>query len=266
MAGAAQGGAARARRSVNAPRLRKSRHAVSRGHRRGLWPTTVETRASTNGQLELGNGQQVGNASRRASSTGGVTGVGGLVVTLPSAFPRPTRGGSGGMMGRCGGMGDSTMADMSLYGDLFSPHPQLRRTVLEIPDGVRTTTESDHPQINSPQFSLTGPASSPDFSSWRNRRSALPGDHLARGDARPHHQRRREHEINRLSWLLGFMGHSNFDQGPMATPPPSDRATDRPFGARIARAARRWAERASHDHNIAGASGDAGRASQPIGR
>jgi multimeric flavodoxin WrbA len=49
-----------------------------------------------------------------------------------------------------------------------------------------------------------------------------------------------EHEINRLASFIGPMGQSNADQGPDATPPPSDRETARRFGARIARAAHRW--------------------------
>ena len=51
------------------------------------------------------------------------------------------------MMGGCGMMGGTTAADMSLYRELFSRHTQLRRTVEEIPDGVRTTTESDDPEL-----------------------------------------------------------------------------------------------------------------------
>ncbi len=54
-----------------------------------------------------------------------------------------------GMMGPSGGgmMGSATSADMSLYMDLFNRHTELRRTVVEIPGGVRTTTESDAPEL-----------------------------------------------------------------------------------------------------------------------
>ena len=42
-----------------------------------------------------------------------------------------------------GMMGSATSADMSTYMDLFNRHAEIRRTVEEIPGGVRTTTESD---------------------------------------------------------------------------------------------------------------------------
>lgn len=47
-----------------------------------------------------------------------------------------------GMMGG-GMMGSATSADMSTYMDLFNRHAELRRTVEDIPGGIRTTTESD---------------------------------------------------------------------------------------------------------------------------
>lgn len=51
----------------------------------------------------------------------------------------------GMMMGRM--MGIATSADMSTYMDLFNRHTELRRTVEEISGGVRTTTESDAPDL-----------------------------------------------------------------------------------------------------------------------
>ena len=51
----------------------------------------------------------------------------------------------GMMTGRM--MGSATSADMSLYMDLFNRHAELRRAVEEIPGGVRTTTESDAPDL-----------------------------------------------------------------------------------------------------------------------
>lgn len=53
---------------------------------------------------------------------------------------------SGAMMGG-GMMGGVTGADMSAYMDLFDRHTELRRTVKEIPGGVRTVTESDAPEL-----------------------------------------------------------------------------------------------------------------------
>lgn len=48
---------------------------------------------------------------------------------------------SGGMMG------SATSADMSLYTDLFNRHTEIRRSVEQIQGGIRTTTESDAPDL-----------------------------------------------------------------------------------------------------------------------
>ena len=56
--------------------------------------------------------------------------------------------GGGGMMGSGSGMmGSATQADMSSYTKLFDRHTELRRTVETIDGGVRTTTESDSPDL-----------------------------------------------------------------------------------------------------------------------
>ena len=52
---------------------------------------------------------------------------------------------SGGMMG--GMMGNVSSADMNIYMDMFNRHTELKRTVEQIPGGVRTTTESDSPDL-----------------------------------------------------------------------------------------------------------------------
>src|SRR5260370_34836907 len=54
--------------------------------------------------------------------------------------------GGGGVMGS-GRMGSETDADMSSYMNLFDRHTELRRTVETIDGGVRTTTESDAPDL-----------------------------------------------------------------------------------------------------------------------
>jgi len=54
--------------------------------------------------------------------------------------------GGSGMMGS-GMMGSATQADMSSYTKLFDRHTELRRTVEAIDGGVRTTTESDAPDL-----------------------------------------------------------------------------------------------------------------------
>jgi hypothetical protein len=44
-------------------------------------------------------------------------------------------------------MGSATQADMSSYMKLFDRHTDLKRTVEAIDGGVRTTTESDAPEL-----------------------------------------------------------------------------------------------------------------------
>lgn len=56
-----------------------------------------------------------------------------------SATPSPTP--TPGMMGGV------SSADMSRYMDLFNRHTEIRRTVEQIPGGVRTTTEVDDPAL-----------------------------------------------------------------------------------------------------------------------
>ena len=46
-----------------------------------------------------------------------------------------------------GGMMGASAADMSLYMEMFSRHTEISRTVEEIPGGVRTTTQSDSPDL-----------------------------------------------------------------------------------------------------------------------
>jgi hypothetical protein len=50
------------------------------------------------------------------------------------------------MMGG-GMMGGATAGDMSTYMELFARHTEVRRTVEDIPGGVRTVTESDAPEL-----------------------------------------------------------------------------------------------------------------------
>lgn len=44
-------------------------------------------------------------------------------------------------------MGSATPADMSIYMEMFQRHRELTRVVQNIPGGVRTTTESDAPDL-----------------------------------------------------------------------------------------------------------------------
>lgn len=64
-------------------------------------------------------------------------------VADPSAPPaRPGAGMTGSPM-----MGGATSADMSTYMDMFKRHREISRVVEDIPGGVRTTTESDSPDL-----------------------------------------------------------------------------------------------------------------------
>ena len=45
------------------------------------------------------------------------------------------------------GFGGATSMDMSMYMEMFSRRNEIRRNVEEIPGGVRTTTESDSPDL-----------------------------------------------------------------------------------------------------------------------
>jgi hypothetical protein len=55
--------------------------------------------------------------------------------------------GPGGGMMSGGMMGSATSADMSLYMDLFNRHTEIHRSVVEVPGGIRTITESDAPDL-----------------------------------------------------------------------------------------------------------------------
>jgi hypothetical protein len=50
-----------------------------------------------------------------------------------------------GMMGMMGG--NATMGERSDLHDLFSNHDKIKRSVANLPDGIRTVTESDDPQV-----------------------------------------------------------------------------------------------------------------------
>ena len=70
--------------------------------------------------------------------------VGGYLLRATMRLPGQSAGGA--MMGS-GMMGSATSADMGLYMDLFNRHTEIRRAVEEVPGGIRTTTESDAPDL-----------------------------------------------------------------------------------------------------------------------
>jgi hypothetical protein len=69
---------------------------------------------------------------------GGLLGLGYILRSLVNA---PFSHAGPGMFG-----GTNSM-DMSTYMEMFSRHTELRRNVEDIPGGVRTTTESDSPDL-----------------------------------------------------------------------------------------------------------------------
>jgi hypothetical protein len=97
-------------------------------------------------------------AIRLLGVSGGVLGAaiagGYLLPQVINALGRETvrSGGSmmdgGSMMGSSSMMGSVTQADMSTYMDMFNRHAAIRRTVEQIPGGIRTTTESDAPDLS----------------------------------------------------------------------------------------------------------------------
>lgn len=69
-----------------------------------------------------------------------------LGAPLPERKPNQFNSiGTSEMMGP--GMGGMSGAEMSTYMEMFNRHTELSRTVEEIPGGVRTTTESDSPDL-----------------------------------------------------------------------------------------------------------------------
>jgi hypothetical protein len=92
--------------------------------------------------------------SRRAAlaALGAGGGAVALGYVLRGVFERPTTQlplangpGDGGMMG--GGMMGVSPADMQTYMEMFNRHKQIDRMVEDIPGGVRTTTQSEAPDL-----------------------------------------------------------------------------------------------------------------------
>ncbi|BDY27495.1 hypothetical protein [Mycolicibacterium mageritense] len=79
-----------------------------------------------------------------ALAAAGVLGVGYVIRTIAAA---PTSDFQVADGPRDGGMMGIGTADMQLYRAMFARHKEIRRTVEEIPGGVRTTTESSSPDL-----------------------------------------------------------------------------------------------------------------------
>ncbi|MCV7092102.1 hypothetical protein [Mycobacterium interjectum] len=84
------------------------------------------------------------NFTRRAALTAlaasAVAGIGYAVRGIVGSPVLRIRLTDGGMMG-------ASPADMSLYMEMFNRHTEIIRTVEEIPGGVRTTTQSNAPDL-----------------------------------------------------------------------------------------------------------------------
>jgi hypothetical protein len=94
--------------------------------------------------------------TRRAALTvlagGGLLGLGYALRSIldpPTPEPRQTGPGNATGGGMMGGemMGAATRADMSTYAEMFNRHQEIRRVLQEIPGGIRTTTESESPDV-----------------------------------------------------------------------------------------------------------------------
>ncbi len=85
-------------------------------------------------------------ALRMAAAAGGLVALG---VTTPVLLWRGLLSRLGGPAGETGGgmMGAATAADMGSYMDLFDRHTEIRRTVEQVPGGIKTVTESDDPAL-----------------------------------------------------------------------------------------------------------------------
>jgi hypothetical protein len=74
----------------------------------------------------------------------------GVIAVIGAGAPTHAQRPTGGMMGMGGGMmglrhDSATMAQMAIIHELIMSHDRITRTVTNLPDGIRTTTESDDP-------------------------------------------------------------------------------------------------------------------------
>jgi hypothetical protein len=76
-------------------------------------------------------------------------GPGAMMRMGPGMHGRMGPGMGPGMMGMGPGMmgGSATTGERSDIHDLFLDHDRIKRTVTNLPDGIRTVTESDDPQV-----------------------------------------------------------------------------------------------------------------------
>jgi hypothetical protein len=72
-----------------------------------------------------------------------------FTACMSFAFAVPAAGQGGGMMGmgRMGGGDSATAAQMAVVHELVVNHAKITRTVTKLPNGIRTSTESDDPRI-----------------------------------------------------------------------------------------------------------------------
>jgi hypothetical protein len=98
----------------------------------------------------------VGGWALAQSGEHGPGGMRGMGMGMHGQMGQGTQGQMGqGMRGQMGpsmmGMGmmggNATMGERSDIHDLLTDHDQIKRTVTNLPDGIRTVTESDDPQV-----------------------------------------------------------------------------------------------------------------------
>src|SRR3990172_4376657 len=98
--------------------------------------------------LGLGLAVAVGFAHPGGMGSGMMNGTGpGMMRGAGPAGPADAHGPMGGPMAGGAQHDDAFAADMHLVRDLIQNHDRIKRTVTNLPDGIKTVTESDDPQI-----------------------------------------------------------------------------------------------------------------------
>jgi hypothetical protein len=104
--------------------------AVSFAHPGGMGPGMMQGMGPGGMSLPMMHG--MGPGMMRGAGPGG---------------PAGTHGPMGGPMAGSAQHDDAFAADMHLVRDLILNHDQIKRTVTNLPDGIKTVTESDDPQV-----------------------------------------------------------------------------------------------------------------------
>lgn len=125
--------------------------AVSFAHPGGMGPDSMH--GTGPGGMGPGMMDGMGPPMMRGMGPGTMNGVGsggmgpGMMHGAGLAGPAGAHGPMGGPMARGAQHDDAFAADMHLVRDLILNHDRIKRTVTNLPDGIKTVTETDDPQI-----------------------------------------------------------------------------------------------------------------------